>query len=177
MPTQPAEHAAGPGDGAAERVIRPATAADVPLILQFIRELAHYERLSHQVTADEDDLRTTLFGDRPAAEVLICLQGDKPVGFALYFTNYSTFLAKPGIWLEDIYVQPEARGCGHGKALLRAVAETAHQRGAGRMEWAVLDWNRPARDFYESLKAEPLTDWIIHRVTGDSLRRLAGDGG
>lgn len=159
--------------GAAARTIRPATAGDVPVILRFIRELAHYERLSHQVTADEDGLRATLFGERPAAEVLICEHDGQPVGFALFFTNYSTFLAKSGIWLEDIYVRPDQRGHGHGAALLRAVAEIAHRRGAGRMEWAVLDWNRPARDFYENLGAEALTDWIIHRVTGEALRQLA----
>lgn len=158
---------------AARRVIRPATEADVELILSFIRELAHYEKLSQEVSADMTSLRETLFGERRYAEVLICLNDGQAVGFALFFTNYSTFLAKPGIWLEDLFVRPAARDRGNGRALLRAVARVAVERGAGRIEWAVLDWNRPALGFYKKLGAKPLRDWIIHRVTGSRLNLLA----
>lgn len=156
-----------------EIAIRPATEADVPLILRFIRALAVYEKLEHEVVATEDGLRATLFGPKPAAEVLIAsLKGD-PVGFALFFTNYSTFLGQAGLYLEDLYVVPEARGKGAGLALLRELAKIAVARGHGRVEWWVLDWNQPSIDFYKSLGAEPMDDWTVYRLTGDAMQRLA----
>ena len=157
--------------------ILPATPADVPLILSFIRALADYERLSHAVVATEELLRSHLFGPRPAAEVLIGLLDGRPVGFALFFPNFSTFLAKPGVYIEDLFVLPEARGRGVGKALLTAVARVAVQRDAGRLEWAVLDWNAPAIGFYRKLGATPMDDWTTMRVTGDALRTLGAVGG
>ena len=158
--------------------IRPATAADVPLILAFIRGLADYEKLAHEVVATEDTLRATLFpsdpATRPAAACLIAITAaGAPAGFALYFFNYSTFLAKPGLYLEDLYVHPEFRGHGIGKALLLHLAKLANQLGCGRMEWSVLDWNQPAIDFYESIGAERKTDWTICRLTGPALARYA----
>jgi GNAT superfamily N-acetyltransferase len=153
-------------------VIRPATPADVPAILNFIRALADYEKLTHQVTATEDQLRAHLFAPRPAAEVLVGELDGRPVGFAMFFPNFSTFLAKPGIYLEDLFVLPEARGRGVGKALLTAVAQLAVERDAGRLEWAVLDWNAPAIGFYKSVGAVPMDDWTTMRVTGDALRQL-----
>ena len=155
--------------------IRAATEVDVPLILRFIRELAEYERLLHEVVATEDGLRETLFGARPAAEVVIAEDGAEPVGFALFFQNYSTFLARPGLYLEDLYVRPEARGRGAGRALLAHLAQLARERGCGRLEWWVLDWNEPARRFYRSLGAQPMEDWTVHRVTGKALDRLADE--
>jgi len=152
--------------------IRPATPADVPLILSFIRELAVYEKLEHEVTATEDDLHTALFGARPVVEAVIASLEDEPVGYALFFPNFSTFLAKPGLYLEDLYVQPAARGAGIGRALLEYLARLAVDRGWGRFEWSVLDWNEPAIGFYRKLGAEPLTEWTIFRVTGKALRRL-----
>jgi GNAT superfamily N-acetyltransferase len=154
-------------------VIRPATSDDVPLILSLIRGLAEYEKLSHEVVATEDLLREHLFGLRPAAEVLIARLGEQAVGFALYFQNFSTFLGRPGIYLEDIYVRPEMRGKGVGKALLREVARVAAGRNCGRLEWSVLDWNEPAIKFYKSLGGVPMDQWTVHRVTGDALRTLA----
>lgn len=155
-------------------LIRPATPADAPLILAFIRDLAAYEDLLPEVEATEEKLRATLFGPRPAAEcVLAFADGGAPAGFAMHFPNYSTFLAKPGLYLEDLFVKPEFRGRGIGKALLLHLARLAHQRGCGRMEWAVLDWNQPAVDFYESLGAERKPDWTICRLTGDALARHA----
>jgi GNAT superfamily N-acetyltransferase len=154
-------------------LIRPAEAADVPLILAFIRGLAAYEKLLPEVTATEEKLRTTLFGPRPAAECVLAFADGVPAGFALFFTNYSTFLAQPGLYLEDLFVAPEFRGQGIGQALLRHLARLANQRGCGRMEWSVLDWNQPAIDFYESLGAERKTDWTICRLTGDRLARYA----
>lgn len=154
--------------------IRPATAHDVPTILQFIRALAEYEKLSDQVEATEAKLRTTLFGANPAAECLLAFTGNEastPAGFAIFFTNYSTFLAKPGLYLEDLFVQPEFRGQGIGKALLLHLAKLANTRGCGRMEWSVLDWNQPAIDFYESIGAERLLAWQICRLTGSALAR------
>lgn len=152
---------------------RPATAADVPVILALIRELADYEKLTHEVVATEEKLNETLFGPRPAAEALMgCVDGTA-VGFALFFQNYSTFLAKPGLHLEDLYVQPAHRGCGLGKALITAVARLAHERGCGRYEWTVLDWNTPAIRFYENLGAEMKSDWRIMRVTSDALESMA----
>lgn len=153
--------------------IRAATPADVPLILNFIRELAAYEKLSAEVTATERQLEHTLFGSPPAAECLLAFQDAQPAGFAIYFQNYSTFLAQPGLHLEDLYVKPEYRGQGIGKALLLHVAQTANARKCGRMEWTVLDWNQPAIGFYESLGARQLTDWTICRLAGPALQRYA----
>jgi GNAT superfamily N-acetyltransferase len=152
--------------------IAPATERDVAVILSFIRKLADYEKLSHQVTATEDLLRQALFGERPVAEVLIANVGEEPAGFALYFHNFSTFLGRPGIYLEDLFVEPAQRGKGIGKALLIEIARIAKQRNCGRLEWAVLDWNRPAIDFYRGLGAVPLDDWTLFRVTGESLDNL-----
>jgi GNAT superfamily N-acetyltransferase len=153
--------------------IRPAVAADVPTILRFIRSLAEYEKLLDSVVADEEKLRATLFGERPYAEVLIATWNDTPAGFALFFHNYSTFLAKPGIYLEDLFVDPEFRGKGLGKALLIHLAKLAVERDCGRLEWSVLDWNEPAIGFYKSLGATPMDEWTIFRVTGDALTRLS----
>lgn len=155
--------------------IRPAREADVPLVLRFIRELAEYERLLHEVVATEERLSDTLFGARPAAEVVIAEEDDEPVGFALFFHNYSTFLAQPGIYLEDLYVRREARGRGAGRALLAHLARLARERNCGRLEWWVLDWNQPAIRFYRSLGAEPMDDWTVYRLTGDHLARLADE--
>jgi GNAT superfamily N-acetyltransferase len=150
-----------------------ATVGDVPLILRFIKELAEYERLSHEVVATEDGLRETLFGDRPAAEVVIARAAGEPMGFALYFTTYSTFLGRPGIYLEDLFVLPEWRGRGVGRALLTHLAKLAVARRCGRLEWAVLDWNERAIGFYKRLGARPMDDWTVYRVTGDALTALA----
>jgi GNAT superfamily N-acetyltransferase len=150
-------------------MIRPATTADLPAICHLIRDLADFEHLSHQVTLDESRLRQHLFGPRPFAEVLLAEEAGEVVGFALFFHNYSTFLGRPGIYLEDLFVRPEFRGRGHGKALLSAVAEVAVQRGCGRLEWAVLDWNSRAIGFYQSLKAEALKEWFLYRLSGDAL--------
>jgi GNAT superfamily N-acetyltransferase len=154
--------------------IRPATEADVPLILAFIKELAEYERLSHEVSATEDDLREWLFGERPAAEVLIAHTNALPAAFALFFHNFSTFLGKPGIYLEDLYVRPGFRGAGIGRALLVHLAKLARERGCGRLEWSVLDWNEPAIRLYKSLGASPVSGWTVYRVTGEALEELAG---
>lgn len=154
--------------------ILPATTDDVPVILALIRALAEYEKLSHACVATEQALRDTLFGTHRYAEVLLARVDDEPVALALFFHNYSTFLAKPGIYLEDIFVLPEHRGRGIGKALLRAIATIARDRDCGRIEWSVLDWNAPAIGFYQRLGAEVLPDWRICRVTGDSIARLAG---
>ncbi len=153
--------------------IRPATERDVPLILSFIRQLAEYERLLDAVKATEETLRSTLFGAKPVGEVLIADDGGTPVGFALFFQNYSTFLAQPGLYLEDLFVIPAARGRGVGRLLLEHLAQTALDRGYGRVEWAVLDWNAPAIGFYRRIGAVPMQDWTIMRLTGDSLSRLA----
>lgn len=155
--------------------IRSATPADIGLILGFIRELAEYEKLAHEVVATETDLRRSLFGERPAAECLIAESGGKPAGFALFFHNFSTFLGKPGLYLEDLYVKPELRGQGVGRKLLAHLARLAISRGCGRFEWAVLDWNEPAIRFYQSLGARMLQDWRINRVTGDALAKLAAE--
>jgi GNAT superfamily N-acetyltransferase len=149
--------------------LRSATAADVPLILELIRDLADYEKLAHEVVATEEALRRTLFGPTPAAHVVIAEVDGQPAGFALYFFNYSTFLAKPGLYLEDLFVKPEYRGAGTGKALLLHLAKLANTRGCGRMEWSVLDWNHPAKGFYRKLGAAPLDDWRIMRLTGPAL--------
>ena len=154
--------------------IRPATHADLPVVLEFIRGLATYEKLLHEVEATEATLGATLFGPRPAAEcVLAFAEQGQPAGFAIFFTNYSTFLAKPGLYLEDLFVKPELRGQGIGKALLLHLAGMANERGYGRMEWSVLDWNQPAIDFYESLGAERKTEWTTCRLTGAALARYA----
>ena len=153
--------------------IEPATERDVPLILRLINGLAAYEKLSHEVTATEAGLRETLFGARAAAEVIIGYTGDTPVGFALFFPNYSTFLGKPGLYLEDLFVLPEWRGHGFGRGLLTHLATLAVERGCGRFEWSVLDWNEPAIGFYERLGATLMVGWSIFRVTGDALRQLA----
>ncbi len=153
--------------------IREATAGDVPLILDFIRQLAEYEKLSHEVEATEVALRETLFGARPFAEVLIASWGDAPVGFALFFHNYSTFLAKPGIYLEDLFVNPSARGKGIGKALLTRLAELAIERGCGRVEWSVLDWNAPSIEFYRRMGAQAKDEWTVFRLTGEALGQYA----
>jgi GNAT superfamily N-acetyltransferase len=153
-------------------VIRFGRNTDVPAILALIRELAEYEKLDHEVTADEASLRATLFGVRPSAEVLIAERGDT-VGFALFFESYSTFLAKPGMYLEDLFVRPIARGKGVGGALMSACARIAVQRSYGRFEWSVLDWNKPAWDFYESLGAVSMTEWTRQRLTGGTLDALA----
>ena len=156
-------------------IIRPATPDDVALILRFIRELADYERLLHEVVATEDRLRETLFGARPAAEVVIAEEDGEARGFALFFHNYSTFLAQPGIYLEDLYVRPEARGRGAGRALLAHLARLARERGCGRLEWWVLDWNESAMRFYRSLGARPMDEWTVFRLAGADLDRLADE--
>ncbi len=153
-------------------MIRPAAPADVPTVARLIRALAEYERLADHVVLDEDRLREHLFGPRPYCEALIAEDAGTPVGFALFFHNYSTFLGRPGIYLEDLFVLPEYRGRGHGKALLAALARLALERGCGRLEWAVLDWNEPAIGFYKSLGAVPLDEWTAYRVTGEALERL-----
>ncbi len=153
-------------------MIRQATIDDVPTILAFIRDLAEYERLAHEVVADEAQLRATLFGDRPAAEVLIA-EDPEPVGFALFFTSYSTFLGKPGLYLEDLFVRPAVRGRGIGLALMAACAQIAVDRDYGRFEWSVLDWNKPALAFYRRLGAVPMAEWTVHRLTGEPLKALA----
>ena len=153
--------------------IRAANESDVPLILQFIRDLAEYERLADKVIATEERLRESLFGNPRFAEVIIGEEDGQPVGFALFFHNYSTFLAQPGIYLEDLFVKPEARGRGYGKALLARLAQLARERQCGRVEWAVLDWNTPSIDFYKALGAVPMDDWTVFRLTGDALDALA----
>src|SRR5262249_55450301 len=150
-------------------MIRPATAADTSTICRLIRDLAEYERLSHAVSLDEDRLREHLFGTRPYAEVLLAEDEGRVVGFALFFPDYSTFLARPGIYLEDLFVEPEYRGRGHGKALLAALARLGLERGCGRLEWSVLNWNEPALRFYRALGAVPMDEWTVYRLTGDAL--------
>ena len=142
-----------------------ATEKDVHIIQAFIEGIAEYEKLSHEVETTPDKLRKTLFGERPYAEVLIARELDVPVGFALFFHNYSTFRAKPGIYLEDLFVLPEHRGKGHGKALFTQVLHIARERGCGRMEWCVLDWNKPAIDFYLNMGAKPMDEWTTFRIT------------
>lgn len=153
--------------------LRRAVVDDVPLILAFIRELADYERLLHEVTADEASLRDTLFGDEPAAAVHIAEWNGKPVGFALYHGMYSTFLAQRGLYLEDLYVRPEFRGHGIGTALLRALAREAIDTGQGRLDWSCLDWNEPSRAYYRGLGARELAEWVRYRADGEALARLA----
>jgi GNAT superfamily N-acetyltransferase len=153
--------------------LRTATSKDAGLILAFIKKLAEYEKLSHEVVATEWELERTLFGPKPFAEVAIAELKGKPVGFALFFHNYSTFLGKPGLYLEDLFVEPETRGLGVGKALLIYLAKLAEERGCGRFEWAVLDWNEPSIRFYESLGAVAMKEWTVYRETGQALTKLA----
>jgi GNAT superfamily N-acetyltransferase len=152
-----------------------ATEADVPLILRFIQDLAEYERLRHECVATEEALRNTLFGARPAAEVFIARLGGEPVGFALFYPDYSTFNAAPGIYLEDLFVNPSARGKGIGRALLAAIAQLAVERNCSSVEWTVLDWNEPAIGFYKRLGAKPMDEWTNFRVSGDAMRMLAAE--
>jgi len=153
--------------------IRPACVADVPIILKLIRDLATYERAPNEVTATEEQLVDVLFGEKPAAEVLLAFEKDTPVGFALFFHNFSTWLGRPGLYLEDLFVKPEARGKGFGRALLVDLARIARDRGCGRMEWAVLNWNDPAIKFYRALGAKPMNEWTVFRLTHDGIARLA----
>jgi len=153
--------------------IERATERDVPLIFRLIQGLADYEKLAHEVTATEAGLRETLFGARPAADVIIAYAGETPAGFALFFPNYSTFLGKPGLYLEDLFVLPEWRGHGLGLALMQRLAAIAVERGCGRFEWSVLDWNEPAIGFYRGLGATLMDGWSIVRITGEALTRLA----
>ena len=153
--------------------IRSATAEDIPLIAQFIRDLAEYERLAHEVRFDEGVLEAKLFGPRPYAEVLIGEIYCAPHGFALFFHNFSTFEGRPGIYLEDLFVRPEARGSGLGKALLKRLAALAVERDCARLEWSVLDWNEPAIQFYKALGAKPMDEWTVYRVDGMALHELA----
>jgi GNAT superfamily N-acetyltransferase len=150
-----------------------ATEADTPAIFEMIRGLAEYERLAHICSATEEALRRTLFGANPGAEVLIAREEGEAIGFALFFPNYSTFLAQPGLYLEDLFVKPHARGRGAGLALLRALAKIAVERGCGRLEWAVLDWNEPSIGFYKKLGAVAMDDWTTYRLTGEAMKRLA----
>lgn len=151
---------------------RDAERKDVSLILQFIKEIAAYEKMSNQVIADETTLETWIF-EKEKAEVFFVLEEGKEVGFALYFHNFSTFVGRGGIYLEDVYILPEYRGKGYGKAILKKLAAIAVERGCGRMEWVCLDWNQPSIDFYLSLGAQPMSDWTLYRLTGDALAQLA----
>jgi GNAT superfamily N-acetyltransferase len=155
-------------------VIKRATESDVPIIFSFVKRLAAYERLSHEVVATEEILRRTLFGRRRTAEGAIGYEATRPVGFVLFFHNYSTFLAKPGLYIEDLFIEEDYRRRGYGRALLLYVARLAKERGCGRLEWSVLDWNQPAIDFYKKLGAVPMNDWTVFRVTGQGLDKLAG---
>jgi GNAT superfamily N-acetyltransferase len=156
--------------------IRPAHVEDVPIILQLIRDLATYERAPKDVTATEEQLVDVLFGERPAAEVLLAFEGRSPVGFAVYFYNFSTWLGRAGLYLEDLFIKPEKRGKGYGRALLVELAKIARNRECGRMEWAVLDWNEPAIKFYRTLGAEAMHEWTVFRLTRDGIARLADSG-
>jgi GNAT superfamily N-acetyltransferase len=158
----------------ANLAIRAATPGDAALIMGFIRELAAYEKLSHAVEATEQDIARDLFGPTPRAFCDIAEAGGEPIGFALWFYNYSTFRGRAGIYLEDLFVRPDARGHGAGKALLKRLARRCVDEGLGRLEWAVLDWNAPAIGFYDALGAQALDDWIVRRLTGEALTRLAG---
>jgi GNAT superfamily N-acetyltransferase len=154
-------------------MIRPATPADTPVIAALIRGLAEYERLSHAVTLDEAQLHQHLFGPRPFAEVLLAEDADAVVGYALFFPIYTTFAGKPALYLEDLFVLPQYRGQGHGKALMRAVAQHAVERGCPRLEWSVLNWNEPALRFYRALGAVPVDAWTVYRLSGDALAAAA----
>ena len=153
--------------------IEAARERDLPLVLDLIKDLAEYEKLSHLMTATEETLRASLFGPRPAAEVLIAYADDEPAGFAVFFENFSTFLGVPGLYLEDLFVQPKWRRQGIGRRLLAYLAHIAVERGCGRFEWTVLDWNEPAIRFYKSIGAQAMDEWRLFRLTGPALRRLA----
>jgi GNAT superfamily N-acetyltransferase len=153
--------------------IERAVKSQAQLILHFIRQLAEYEKLLDKVEADEASIAATLFGEKPAAEVVIAYLGEEPAGFALFFSTYSTFLGRPGIYLEDLFVEPRFRGEGVGKALLVHLAKLTRERGGGRLEWSVLDWNEPAIQFYQGLGASAQDAWTMYRVTGENLRKLA----
>jgi GNAT superfamily N-acetyltransferase len=153
--------------------IRPARVGDVPIVLQLIRDLATYERAPHEVIATEEQLVDVLFGKRPAAEVLLAFERESPVGFALFFHNFSTWLGRPGLYLEDLFVKPEKRGKGYGRALLVELAKIAMERGCGRMEWAVLNWNEPAINFYRAIGAKPMDEWTVFRLTREGITKLA----
>jgi GNAT superfamily N-acetyltransferase len=158
-------------------VLRPASREDVPTIARLIHALSVYEKLEAECHASEESLRLHLFGPRPYAEVLVAEWDGQPAGFALFFHNYSTFLTKPGIYLEDLFVEPELRGHGIGRALLARLAALAVERGCGRLEWSVLKWNTPAIGFYEKLGAVPMEEWQVYRLTGEALHRLGGTEG
>ena len=153
--------------------IRPAGVDDVPVILELIRDLATYERAPDEVTATEEQLVDVLFGERRAAEVLLAFEGESPVGFAVFFHNFSTWLGRPGLYLEDLFVKPDKRGKGYGRALLVELAKIARDRGCGRMEWAVLNWNEPAIKFYRALGAKPMDEWTVFRLTPEEIAKLA----
>lgn len=153
--------------------IRQATPEDVPLLKEFICALAEYEKLQDECFVTEEKLQRTLFGEKPAAEALIADLDDQPAGFALFFQNYSTFLAQPGLYLEDLFVKPELRRRGVGEALFRKLAQIACARGCGRFEWSALDWNSPAIQFYERMGAKAMSEWTVYRLTGDALRKAA----
>ena len=156
--------------------IRAATIVDVPIILELIRALATYERAPNEVKATEDQLVDVLFGKKPAAEVLLAFEDDAPIGFAVFFHNFSTWLGRPGLYLEDLFVKPEHRGKSYGRALLVHLGKIAHDRGCGRMEWAVLNWNEPAIEFYKKLGAKPLDEWKIFRLNREGIARLIEAG-
>jgi GNAT superfamily N-acetyltransferase len=153
--------------------IRPALPPDVPVIAQLIRDLAEYERAPHEAVATEEGLQEVLFGAERAAHVLLALENGNAVGFAVYFFNFSTWLGRPGLYLEDLFVRPEIRGQGYGRALLQRLAQIAQERGCGRMEWAVLDWNEPAIGFYKNLGAKPMEEWTVYRLEGEGIAGLA----
>ena len=157
-------------------LIRPARTTDVPVILELIQALATYERAPNEVTATEKGLTEVLFGAKPAAEVLLAFENKTAVGFAVFFHNFSTWLGLPGLYLEDLFVRPEHRGKGYGRALLIHLANIARERGCGRMEWAVLDWNESAIQFYRKLGAKPMDEWTVFRLTRDGINRLAESG-
>lgn len=159
----------------ASLVIRPAVEQDVPRILAFIQELAEFEKLLHEVVATEEGLRLSLFGPRPVAEVLLAELDGEPAGFALFFSTFSTFLGRPGIYLEDLFVRPAVRSRGIGRALLARLALLARERGCGRLEWSVLNWNEKAIRFYLNLQARPMKEWTIYRLTGEALNQLANE--
>ncbi|MFL6567581.1 MAG: GNAT family N-acetyltransferase [Chthoniobacterales bacterium] len=158
-------------------LMRPAASEDVPVIAQLIRELAEYERAPQAAIATEEGLREVLFGPEPAAHVLLALENEQPVGFAIYFFNFSTWLGRPGLYLEDLFVRPDVRGKGYGRALLVRLAQIADERGCGRMEWAVLDWNEPAIGFYRKLGAKPMDEWTVFRLEQRGIAQLAGRAG
>ena len=153
--------------------IQPATVGDVPIILELIKALATYERAPNEVTATEEGLTQVLFGEKAASEVLLAFENERAVGFAVFFHNFSTWLGRPGLYLEDLFVRPEDRGKGYGRALLVELAKIARERKCGRMEWAVLDWNEPAIQFYRKLGAKPMDEWTVFRLTRDGIAKLA----